>query len=228
MPKQVRLRRGTTAQHATFTGAEGEVTFDTTKKVLVLHDGVTAGGKPLDGYVRLAGSPVEYQTIETGLQFTGGIAEDERALIVDNDVWFKSRVYVGSGSSALTTFGPTTIGPTADWQCTGRTTLFRLTLSQATVTYSATTNLDFDGLSTQTITLAGNLTLTTSNLAAGKSLLVRLIGDASSRNLTFPGGWRFVGGAAPANLAANKVALLQLECFGPNDADVVARWWVEP
>ena len=29
MPKQVRLRRGTTAQHATFTGAEAEVTFDT-------------------------------------------------------------------------------------------------------------------------------------------------------------------------------------------------------
>ena len=39
MPKQVRLRRGTTAQHVTFTGADGEVTVDTTKKVLVVHDG---------------------------------------------------------------------------------------------------------------------------------------------------------------------------------------------
>lgn len=228
MPKQVRLRRGTTAQHATFTGADGEVTFDTSKKVLVVHDGVTAGGKPLDGFVRLAGSAVEYQTIQTGLQLTGGIVEDERALIVDNDVWFKSTVYIGSGSSGLTTFDGTTIGPTADWKCTGRTTLSRLVLSQIAVTYSATTNLDFDGLSTQTITLAGDLTLTTSNLAAGKSLLVRLIGDAALRNLTFPAGWRFVGGAAPATLAANKVGLLQLQCFGPNDADVIARWWVEP
>ena len=35
MPKQVRIRRGTTAQHATFVGADGEVTFDSTKKVLV-------------------------------------------------------------------------------------------------------------------------------------------------------------------------------------------------
>lgn len=47
MPKQVRLRRGTTAQHATFAGALGEVTFDTSKKSLVCHDGATAGGFPL-------------------------------------------------------------------------------------------------------------------------------------------------------------------------------------
>lgn len=53
MPKQVRLRRGTTAQHTTFTGAEGEITFDTSKEILVLHDGVTAGGKPLDGFVNV-------------------------------------------------------------------------------------------------------------------------------------------------------------------------------
>jgi phage-related tail fiber protein len=46
MPKQVQLRRGTTAQHATFTGAVGEVTIDTSKKVPVVHDGTTAGGTP--------------------------------------------------------------------------------------------------------------------------------------------------------------------------------------
>lgn len=42
---QVKLRRGTTAQHSTFTGAEGELTFDTTRKTLIVHDGITAGGK---------------------------------------------------------------------------------------------------------------------------------------------------------------------------------------
>lgn len=47
MSKQLKLRRGTTAQHSTFTGAEGEVTVDTTKDTLVVHDGATAGGKPL-------------------------------------------------------------------------------------------------------------------------------------------------------------------------------------
>ena len=32
MSKQVKLRRGTTAQHAAFTGALGEVTLDTKDK----------------------------------------------------------------------------------------------------------------------------------------------------------------------------------------------------
>lgn len=47
MPKQVQLRRGTTAEHATFTGVVGEVTVDTTKDTLVVHDGSTVGGFPL-------------------------------------------------------------------------------------------------------------------------------------------------------------------------------------
>jgi hypothetical protein len=40
----LQLRRGTTTQHATFTGAEGEVTVNTTKDTIVVHDGVAAGG----------------------------------------------------------------------------------------------------------------------------------------------------------------------------------------
>src|SRR6185436_8506734 len=48
MPKQVRVRRGTTTQHASFTGADGELTVDTNKRALVLHDGVTPGGKVLE------------------------------------------------------------------------------------------------------------------------------------------------------------------------------------
>lgn len=40
-------RRGTTAQHAAFTGLAGEFTFDTDKALPVAHDGLTAGGFPL-------------------------------------------------------------------------------------------------------------------------------------------------------------------------------------
>lgn len=47
MSKAIQRRRGTTAEHAGFTGLVGEVTVDTTKKTLVVHDGVTAGGTPL-------------------------------------------------------------------------------------------------------------------------------------------------------------------------------------
>ena len=44
----IQLRRGTTAQHSAFTGLVGEVTVDTDKDTLVVHDGVTQGGKPLN------------------------------------------------------------------------------------------------------------------------------------------------------------------------------------
>lgn len=39
--------RGTTAQHATYTGLPGELTVDTDKNVVVVHDGVTTGGVPM-------------------------------------------------------------------------------------------------------------------------------------------------------------------------------------
>ena len=40
-------RRGTTSQHASFTGLNAELTVDTDKKTVVVHDGSTAGGAPL-------------------------------------------------------------------------------------------------------------------------------------------------------------------------------------
>jgi hypothetical protein len=47
MPDQLQLRGGTTVEHSTFIGASKEVTVDTTKKTVVVHDGTTAGGIPV-------------------------------------------------------------------------------------------------------------------------------------------------------------------------------------
>jgi hypothetical protein len=44
MATEIQRRRGTTAQHGSFTGAVGEATVDTDKDTLVVHDGTTAGG----------------------------------------------------------------------------------------------------------------------------------------------------------------------------------------
>jgi hypothetical protein len=44
---QVQFRRGTTGEHSGFTGAVGEVTVDTEKKILCVHDATTPGGFPL-------------------------------------------------------------------------------------------------------------------------------------------------------------------------------------
>ena len=46
---QLKLRRGTSAQHNSFTGAAGEITVVTDDWSLRVHDGVTAGGKPISG-----------------------------------------------------------------------------------------------------------------------------------------------------------------------------------
>ena len=47
MAKVLKLRRGSTSDHSSFTGAVGEVTVDTTKDTAVVHDGAQAGGRPL-------------------------------------------------------------------------------------------------------------------------------------------------------------------------------------
>ena len=46
MSEQLQLRRGTGSQVASFTGAQGEVVFDTTNNRIVANDGVTVGGNP--------------------------------------------------------------------------------------------------------------------------------------------------------------------------------------
>lgn len=46
MADQLQIRRGTTSQNLAFTGAQGELTMDTTKNQLRIHDGLTAGGFP--------------------------------------------------------------------------------------------------------------------------------------------------------------------------------------
>ena len=47
MANIIQRRRGTTLQHASFTGSEGEITIDLNKETVVCHDGATAGGFPL-------------------------------------------------------------------------------------------------------------------------------------------------------------------------------------
>ena len=47
MATQVQFRRGTTAEHSSFKGAVGEVTVDTSKNTVVIHDAIQAGGYPV-------------------------------------------------------------------------------------------------------------------------------------------------------------------------------------
>ena len=68
MATQLKIRRGTTAEHASFTGAEGEITLDTTKDTLVAHDNYTAGGRPMlrEDLNNLANSAIGTAKIDHG------------------------------------------------------------------------------------------------------------------------------------------------------------------
>jgi hypothetical protein len=47
MAKQVQFRRGTTLQHQSFIGVPAELTVDTDKNIVIVHDGSTVGGHPV-------------------------------------------------------------------------------------------------------------------------------------------------------------------------------------
>lgn len=111
------------------------------------------------------------------------------------------------------------------WDATGKT--FTRRTAQSALTYAGTTNIDLAAALTQTLALTGNLTLTTSNRAAGRRVSVVITADASLRTLTFP-AWKFLGAAAPADIAAGKTGLLELHSTGTTDAAVIAHWTVEP
>ena len=106
MAKLLKLRRGSTSDHSSFTGAEGEVTVDTTKDALVVHDGSTAGGHPvaksadLTSYVPLAGGTL-----------TGNIVFDN-----DNQIQFQEATSNGNAYVGLK--APTDMGSTSSYTVT--------------------------------------------------------------------------------------------------------------
>lgn len=79
MTTELKLRRGTTTQHSSFTGANGEVTVDTDKDTLVVHDGSTAGGHPVAKESRQI-------TGTGGLEGGGSLAADRTIGIADGGV----------------------------------------------------------------------------------------------------------------------------------------------
>lgn len=94
------------------------------------------------------------------------------------------------------------------------------------ITFGAgNTGLNFANTEVQFLTLAGNLTLSTANLADGRRVTVYITADGSVRNLTFPAGWIWVG-TMPATLAAGTTARLTLFSKGTTDATVYAEWKV--
>ena len=98
MATQIQRRRGTTAEHSVFTGAAGELTVDTTKKTVVVHDGITAGGQALskEGHTHTTGDITGFQSaLDTraalsGATFTGTVTAPN--FVSSSDVRLKSEI----------------------------------------------------------------------------------------------------------------------------------------
>lgn len=105
---------------------------------------------------------------------------------------------------------------------------FAVRAAQAVLTYGASPAIPFTGAMIQTLALTGNASFSTTGLAAGRRVRVIITADASLRTLTFPAGWKWIGGTAPANIAASKTGILELDSTTTADSGVIARWTVEP
>ena len=95
-----------------------------------------------------------------------------------------------------------------------------------TMTYGATTNIDFSQGDMQQVQLLGDVTFTTSNIRQGQSLLIRVTSDTSTRNLTFPSSWTWYPSStgAPTTIAPSTSCLLALTAWTTSDLGISAAW----
>lgn len=93
-----------------------------------------------------------------------------------------------------------------------------------TLATTGTVNLDFSSHPYRTQgALTGNITYTASNYAVGRSVTIRVLNGSTTRTLTFPSTWVFVGGK-PTSILASKVGVLTVTSFGTTEAMCVAAW----
>lgn len=81
MATVVQRRRGTAAQHTTFTGAAGEITIKTDTKELVVHDGSTPGGWTGGGFLQ-AGTGAVARTAQAKMR--EWISPEDNGALGDN------------------------------------------------------------------------------------------------------------------------------------------------
>jgi hypothetical protein len=108
MAIQVKFRRGSAGQHGSFTGANGEITVDTTNKTLRVHDGVTVGGTRLAKFSEIQSANL--QSVSTHIRPSANITYDLgsstkrfRSLYLSNNtIYLGAAVIRASGNGVIT------------------------------------------------------------------------------------------------------------------------------
>lgn len=193
MTTALKLRRGTTTQHSTFTGAAGEVTVDTTKKTAVVHDGATAGGFALAraDQVAIAPSGTSILKANSGSGFANAVAGTDYLAPPSGTALLKAN---SGGALANASAGTDYVAPATATTFTAaqRGAISALT-DGATITPDLATSNNFS------VTLGGNRTLANpTNIVAGQSGSIFVSQDGTgSRTLAYGTYWKFPAGTAP-------------------------------
>jgi hypothetical protein len=204
MSTAVQRRRGTTAEHSSFAGLLSELTVDTTKKVVVVHDGSTTGGfalarenlsnvteaslasklsTTLGGYVTTASAASTYQSI-AGM--TSYLTTATAASTYQTTAGMSS--YLTSATAASTYAG---LATAQTFTAAQRGTVSAQSTVSGTVTLNFATANNFSmTLSAGTVTLANP-----TNLTAGQSGAITITQDSgTARSLVFGGYFKFEAG----------------------------------
>jgi hypothetical protein len=160
MATQVQRRKGTTVQHSTFTGASAELTVDSTKNTVVVHDGATAGGFPLAKESGSALSP-------SSVTLSGGTANGVAYL---------------NGSKVLTTGSALTFDGT-NLTATNGATIQGLTVGRGAGAVATNTAVGVNGLYSNT-TGANNVAIGYTALQQGNGSQNTAIGSQAAFSVT--------------------------------------------
>lgn len=145
MAKQLQFRRGTTAEHSSFTGAIGEITVDTTKDTLVVHDGVTAGGIPLE---REGAGSMSASDILTAIKTVDGSGSGLDADTLDghDTAYFATSSHNHSGVYQPAGTYNTIIGTDSDVSASGATVLSTMTFTDGVCQGFTTRSLSYSNI----------------------------------------------------------------------------------
>lgn len=168
MSTAVQFRRGTTAEHSTFTGAVGEITVDTTKDTAVVHDGTLAGGHPL---LKEAAIGVTVQPFNAATLTESAIGVTVQGYDADTAKTDVAQAFTKAQ----------------------RGTPVALTSTSASIATDLSLGNNFSHTTTENTTLANP-----TNIVAGQSGIITITQGATARTMAYGSYWKFPSGTAPS------------------------------
>jgi hypothetical protein len=199
-----------------------------------------------DSVVAQQGSNFSYGLYKSGTNYANSLVSGGNGSEYAYDLWLTGTTYTNSkvsiavqngsqfsvivrdqGTNYSNQFLPLAGGTLAGDLVLPRIVADKWSNTQTAISFSSAISLDFNTNSAVAVTLTGNGTFSTVNRAAWRMKKVKILCDSSQRNMYFP-AWIFIGAAAPTSIAANKTAILSIECWGTNDTDIVAAYAVQP